>query len=234
MEALAQPGMPGRASCAGVLGAGYHDPTLGAYKTLPDAFYRRPADRVAPDLLGRYIVRCTGDERLVARIVETEAYLGVGDRASHAWGGRRTARSEVLYSAPGTAYVYLIYGIYHCLNAVTGDGRDGDAVLIRAAEPLRGTGTMRRNRLLDRDPRPGDLAGGPGKLCQALAIDRKDNTRMLTRGDLRLTFGTPVAPEIIASGPRVGIDYAGDARNWPLRFAVAGNPHVSKPRLDRP
>jgi DNA-3-methyladenine glycosylase len=206
---------------------------LGAYKTLPVSFYRRPAEIVAPQLLGRYIVRRVEDERLVARIVETEAYLGAADRASHAWGGRRTKRSRVLFSTPGTAYVFLIYGMYNCLNAVTGDTNSGDAVLIRAAEPLRGITTMRQNRILNRPctwlPRPGDLTGGPGKLCQALSIDRQDNSRTLTRGDLRLTDGEPVASADVVTGPRVGIDYAGEAKHWPLRFSVLDNPHVSKP-----
>ena len=202
---------------------------MGAYKTLPAGFYRRPADVVAPDLLGRFIVRRLGDQRLVARIVETEAYLGRGDRASHAWGGRRTRRSRVLYSSPGTAYVYLIYGMYHCLNAVTGDSTDGDAVLIRAAEPLRGISTMAAHRGLQREPREGDLAGGPGKLCQALAIDRRHNARTLTRGPLRLTEGMPVAAQEVVAGPRIGIDYAGEAKLWPLRFAILGNRHVSRP-----
>ena len=203
---------------------------MGAYKTLPVGFYRRPADIVAPDLLGRFIVRELGGERLVARIVETEAYLGRKDRASHAWGGRRTPRSEVLYAAPGTAYVYLIYGMYNCLNAVTGDSTDGDAVLIRAAEPLRGTSTMAAHRSLHRKPREGDLAGGPGKLCQALAIDRRHNALSLTRGRLRLTEGTPVAEREVVTGPRIGIDYAGEAKLWPLRFAIMGDRHVSRPR----
>lgn len=200
------------------------------YETLPTDFYARSADQVAPDLVGRYIVRRVSGERLVARIVETEAYLGAPDRASHAWGGRRTPRSEVLYSAPGTAYVYLIYGIYHCLNAVTGDCSNGDAVLIRAAEPLDGFATMRRNRSLAGEPGPGDLAGGPGKLCQALAIDLQDNARMLTRKGLHLTVGESVSPGEISAGPRIGIDYAGEAKDWPLRFSLTGNPHVSKPR----
>ena len=202
---------------------------MGTYKALPAGFYRRPADVVAGDLLGRFIVRQLGGQRLVARIVETEAYLGRKDRASHAWGGRRTPRSRVLYSPPGTAYVYLIYGIYHCLNAVTGDSTDGDAVLIRAAEPLRGISTMVAHRSLLANPRDGDLTGGPGKLCQALAIDRRHNARTLTRGGLRLTEGTPVAQREIVTGPRIGIDYAGDARLWPLRFAIVGNRHVSRP-----
>jgi DNA-3-methyladenine glycosylase len=205
--------------------------------TLPSSFYRRPAEVVAPDLLGRYIVRQIDGERLVARIVETEAYLGTTDRASHAWGGRRTHRSEVLYSTPGTAYVYLIYGMYNCLNAVTGDCEDGDAVLIRAAEPLRGIATMCLNRALKRplncptnwQPRPGEVAGGPGKLCQALSIDRDENNRLLTHGNLRLTVGSPVGEGAVILGPRIGIGYAGEAKEWPLRFAIRDNRHVSKP-----
>jgi DNA-3-methyladenine glycosylase len=210
---------------------------LGAYKALPSLFYRRPADVVAPDLLGRYIVRQIEGERLVARIVETEAYLGAKDRASHAWGGRRTQRSRVLYSTPGTAYIFLIYGMHNCLNAVTGDSSDGDAVLIRAAEPLRGVVTMRLNRALNRplsrpldgEPRPGEVAGGPGKLCQALSIDRDENNRMLTGGALRLTVGSPAGGDGVVAGPRIGIDYAGEAKDWPLRFSIRGNRHVSKP-----
>jgi DNA-3-methyladenine glycosylase len=210
---------------------------LGAYRTLPSSFYRRPAEVVAPDLLGRYIVRQIDGVRLVARIVETEAYLGTRDRASHAWGGRRTQRSGVLYSTPGTAYVYLIYGMYNCLNAVTGDSNDGDAVLIRAAEPLRGVATMRLNRALKRppkrppdwQPRPGEVAGGPGKLCQALSIDRDENNRLLTQGKLRLTVGSPIEQGAVITGPRIGIDYAGEAKEWPLRFAIRDNRHVSKP-----
>ena len=184
---------------------------------------------MAPDLLGRYIVRQHDGERLVARIVETEAYLGAKDRASHAWAGRRTKRSQVLYGTPGTAYVYLIYGVYNCLNVVTGDSSDGDAVLIRAAEPLRGTEIMRRNRALNRELRPGDLAGGPGKLCQALSIDRSDNAQPLISGRLRLTDGVPIVQNAVVLAPRIGIDYAGEAKDWPLRFSVRGNRHVSRP-----
>ena len=186
---------------------------------------------MAPDLLGRYIVRQFGGQRLILRIVETEAYLGAQDRASHAWGGRRTKRSETLYSAPGVAYVYLIYGMYNCLNAVTGEAEVADAVLIRAGEPVKGGAKMAGNRALARDPRSGDLAGGPGKLCMALSIDRSHNARPLTSGSLRLTEGAPIAAADVASGPRVGIDYAEEAVSWPLRFAVRGNPHVSRPFL---
>lgn len=202
---------------------------MSRFRPLPLSFYRRSAAEVAPDLLGRFLVRRLDSTRLVARIVETEAYLGAGDRASHAWQGRRTPRNESLYRAGGRAYVYFIYGMYYCLNAVTGDETNGEAVLIRAAEPIEGVAAMAGHRHLDRRPRPGDLAGGPGKLCQALRIDKGLDGQVLTARPLCLTRGEPVDPSQIAVGRRIGIDYAAEAVNWQLRFALAGNRHVSKP-----
>jgi DNA-3-methyladenine glycosylase len=196
---------------------------------LPAAFYRRAADEVARDLLGRYLEREADGAKLVLRIVETEAYLGVEDPASHARGGRRTARNEVLYAAGGVAYVYLVYGVHHCLNTVTGNSGDGSAVLIRAGEPLEGEEVMVSHRRLARSPRPGEVAGGPGKLCQALAIDRGLNGARLDRSALRITSGLPSAPSEVVAGPRIGVDYAGEAATWPLRFAVRQNSHVSRP-----
>ena len=169
-------------------------------------------------------------ELLVLRLVEVEAYLGAPDRASHAWGGRRSPRNASLYLPGGHAYVYFIYGMHWCLNAVTGEVDVGSAVLLRAGEPVAGEERMRRNRGRPAPPRPGDLAGGPGKLCQALAIDRACDGLRLDRGPLRLSAGEPVAPARVATGPRIGVPYAGEAAAWPLRFAVAGNPHVSRPR----
>jgi DNA-3-methyladenine glycosylase len=185
---------------------------------------------VARDLLGRYLVRDLDGSRLVLRIVETEAYLGAEDRASHAWGGRRTRRTSALFRDGGFAYVYLIYGMYHCLNAVTGDKAHGGAVLIRAGEAVKGDSLMKTHRSLTREPRPGDLAGGPGKLCQALAIDRELNGAPLFKGQLRVTTGEEVARRAVAIGPRVGIDYAGEAAAWPLRFWELKNREVSRPR----
>ena len=209
----------------------------GPLSPLPLSFYRRGAEEVARDLLGRYLVRhagagpaAGGGEPLVLRVVEVEAYLGAPDRASHAWGGRRTARNESLYLPGGHAYVYFIYGMHWCLNAVTGEADTGAAVLLRAGEPVLGEERMRRNRRLAAAPRPGDLAGGPGKLCQALAVDRAFDGLRLDRGLLQLAAGEPVAPGQVAAGPRIGVAYAGEAALWPLRFAVAGNPHVSRPR----
>ncbi|HEV7672264.1 MAG TPA: DNA-3-methyladenine glycosylase [Thermoanaerobaculia bacterium] len=199
-------------------------------KTLPLRFYRRPTELVARELLGRYLVRDLEGERLVLRIVETEAYLGAPDRASHAWGGRRTARNESLYLPGGHAYVYFIYGMHFCLNVVTEKAGLGSAVLIRAGEPVAGEERMLALRGLSR-VRPGDVAGGPGRLCQALGINRSDDGVRFDRGALKIVEGEPLSAEEIAAGPRVGIDYAADAVAWPLRFAVRGNPHVSRPRL---
>lgn len=204
---------------------------VSRFRALPLSFYRRPAEDVARDLLGRFLVRELDGERLVLRLVEVEAYLGWPDRASHAWDGRRTPRNESLYLPGGHAYVYFIYGMHWCLNAVTGERDVGSAVLIRAGEPVEGEERMRENRGFVKKLKPGDLAGGPGKLCRALAVDRSLDGVRLDQGPLRITAGEPVEPAEIAAGPRIGVDYAGEAAAWPLRFAVRGNPHVSKPKL---
>ena len=184
---------------------------------------------MAVDLLGRFIYRRLDHRRLLVRIVETEAYLGEGDRASHAWHGRKTRRNASLFKPGGYAYVFLIYGMYDCFNAVTGEEGAAAAVLIRAAEPVEGADEMAVRRGLSRAPRPGDLAGGPGKLCRALAIDRSLDGAPLSRRELRLTEGEPAAADEVGVGPRIGVDYAGEAAAWPLRFAIRGNPHLSKP-----
>ncbi|MDX1630401.1 MAG: DNA-3-methyladenine glycosylase [Thermoanaerobaculia bacterium] len=197
---------------------------------LPRSFYDRRAEEVAPDLLGRWLVREEDSGRLVLRLVETEAYLGTQDRAAHAWNGRRTERTESLYLPPGHAYVYFVYGMHHCLNAVTGGDQEGGAVLLRAAEPVEGTEVMIRRRDLEGDPRPGDVAGGPAKLCQALAVDRELDGTVLDGRNLLLTHGHPATAGEIVRAPRIGIDYAEEAVDWPLRFAIRENRHVSRPR----
>ncbi len=202
---------------------------MARLEPLPPLFFRRPADVVAPDLLGRLVVRELDGERLVLRVVEVEAYLGACDRASHAWADRRTARTASLFRDGGSAYVYFIYGVHHMFNVVTGRADDGSAVLIRAGEPVEGETSMARLRGLKGPRRPGDVAGGPGKLCQALAIDTRLDRVGLQSGSLRLAAGSALPAAQVALGPRIGIDYAGEAASWPLRFAVAGNPHVSRP-----
>ncbi|HEX3554275.1 MAG TPA: DNA-3-methyladenine glycosylase [Thermoanaerobaculia bacterium] len=203
---------------------------MSRFRPLPLSFYRRPAEIVARDLLGRYLVRELAGERLVLRLVEVEAYLGAPDRASHAWDGRRTPRNESLYLPGGHAYVYFIYGMHYCLNAVTGEAGVGSAVLLRAGAPVAGEERMAENRGWTKKVRPGDLAGGPGKICQALGIGRELDGVRLDRPPLYVTKGEPPGEEQIIASPRIGVDYAGEAAGWPLRFSVAGEPHVSRPR----
>ncbi|HEX4961043.1 MAG TPA: DNA-3-methyladenine glycosylase [Thermoanaerobaculia bacterium] len=203
---------------------------MSRFRPLPSSFYRRPAETVAQDLLGRYLVRELEGERLVLRLVETEAYLGAPDRASHAWGGRRTPRNESLYLPGGHAYVYFIYGMHFCLNAVTGEAGVGSAVLLRAGAPVAGEERMAQNRGWLKKVRPGDLAGGPGKLCQALAIGRELDGVLLNGPPLYIAKGEPVEEGRIVASPRIGVDYAGEAAAWPLRFSVRGEGSVSRPR----
>ena len=202
---------------------------MSRFRPLPGRFHQRDAETVARELLGRYLVRRSNAGRLALRIVETEAYLGEGDRASHAWRGVPTARTKTLFRPGGCAYVYLVYGLHHLFNVVAGADGEGLAVLIRAGEPVEGGREMAANRGVEWPARPGVVAGGPGKLAQALEIDRSHDGVGLARGELAITRGEPLAGRPIAVGPRIGVDYAGNAAGWPLRFAVAGNAHVSRP-----
>src|SRR4051812_5792209 len=203
---------------------------MSRLRALPLSFYRRPAEEGARDLPGRFPVHEVAGARLVGRLVEAAASRGAPDGGSHAAGGRRTPRNESLYLAGGHAYVYFIYGMHFCMNAVTGEAGVGSAVLLRAGEPVEGEERMRENRGWARAPKPGDLAGGPGKLCQALAIGRELDGVPLGQPPLYITKGEPVAETEIVASPRIGVDYAEEAALWPLRFSVRGHPHVSRPR----
>jgi DNA-3-methyladenine glycosylase len=207
---------------------------MSPFSVLSRAFFERPSEVVARDLLGRFLVREIAGERLVLRLVEVEAYLGPGDRAAHTWGGRRTERVRSMYLGGGHAYVYRIYGIHHCLNVVTGRPGDGTAVLLRAGEAIEGGRRMARRRHVAGAPRPGHLAGGPGKLCQALDVGHELDGASLLAGVLRIVAGEPVDDAAVVRGPRVGVDYAGEAASWPLRFALAGSAEVSRPRPRAP
>jgi DNA-3-methyladenine glycosylase len=194
--------------------------------------YLRDTEDVARRLLGCRIVRDVDGIRLVGRIVETEAYLGEQDLGAHPSRGR-TNRTEVMYGPPGRAYVYLIYGMYHCLNAVTQPEGTPHAVLIRAVEPLDGLDVMRSNRRSHRTgkapARDTDLTNGPGKLTNAMGVNLKLNRVDLVDGDdLWIERGDPIPFNEIAVGPRIGIDYAGDWVDAPLRFWIQGNPYVSR------
>jgi DNA-3-methyladenine glycosylase len=155
-----------------------------------------------------------------ARVVETEAYLGLADAASHASRGP-TPRTQVIFGPPGHAYVYLIYGIYDCLNVVSEPEGSPGCVLIRAVEPLTGITTMRRRRSVDRLQ---DLSNGPGKLTRALGITLRHNGVDLTRGPITLHEPPSAEAFEIAVSPRIGITHNAD---WPLRFFIAGNSFVS-------
>jgi DNA-3-methyladenine glycosylase len=170
-------------------------------------------------LLGKVLVHGS----VSARIVETEAYLGLADAASHAARGR-TPRTEVIFGPPGHAYVYLIYGIYDCLNVVAEPEGSPGCVLIRALEPLTGIAVMRRRRPVDR---PQDLANGPGKLTRAVGITLRHNGVDLTRGPITLCEPSAAEPFQIAVSPRIGITHNAA---WPLRFFIAGNTFVSRAR----
>jgi DNA-3-methyladenine glycosylase len=156
------------------------------------------------------------------RIVEVEAYLGVDDRAAHSWRGP-TERTRVIFGPPGHAYVYVIYGMYECLNFVAEPQGMAGCVLIRALEPLAGFGVMRRRRQTAR--RVEDLASGPGKLTLAMGITRKLNGADLVDGPLQVRRATDDAPFDIGVTPRIGITHCAD---WPLRFVIAGNRFVSR------
>jgi DNA-3-methyladenine glycosylase len=190
-------------------------------RPLPASFYDRPTEVVARELLGAILEHRTPDGLVRGRIVESEAYIGPEDPACHAAAGI-TPRTRVLYGPPGRSYVYFIYGMHWCFNAVTREQGHGSAVLVRALEPLAGLSLMRSRRGVARDL---DLTNGPGKLCQALGITSEQHDVRLDRGPLRILHGDPVPDEEFAVGPRIGIRKAAD---WPLRFYVRGHPFVSK------
>ncbi|MBK7976107.1 MAG: DNA-3-methyladenine glycosylase [Deltaproteobacteria bacterium] len=201
-------------------------------KILPREFYLRPTAEVARDLLGRVVVAGARGKRVAIRLVEVEAYLGIADPAAHTFRGRRTERVRPMWGPGGHAYVYFTYGMHHCLNAVTrAEGRP-EAVLIRAGEPVEGVATMRRRR--GPTHRDAALARGPACVCVALGLDRRHSGLDLTTGrTLWIEEGEPLVDEAVATAPRVGVDYAGDAAAWPLRFLARGHPSVSKPPRPR-
>lgn len=182
-------------------------------RTLPRRFYDRDTVLVARELLGKHLVHVSGGVRCVGRIVETEAYLGPHDRAAHSARGL-TKRTRVMFGPPGHAYVYLIYGIHHCLNVVTQPEGHASAVLLRAIEPVHNiTGRTE----------------GPGLLCRAMHIGRGLNGCDLLSDDLYITEPVRPVPFAIVRRPRVGVDYAGTWAKRLLRFYIKGNAYISRP-----
>ncbi len=195
-------------------------------KKLKRAFFRRSADDVAKDLLGKNLVRKSLSGKTVGKIVETEAYLGKEDPASHTYKGKRTERNEILFGPPGHAYVYLIYGMYHCFNIITGKEGKSEGVFIRALEPVQGTKLMKERR--EKEDKS-ELTNGPGKLCMAMDIDKGLDGEDITGDKLYVTRKVNQEKVKIIKAKRVNIDYAGEAKEWKLRFLIENNPFVSEP-----
>jgi DNA-3-methyladenine glycosylase len=198
--------------------AGHAGPPAGSYtgavsRKLPRSFYARDTREVARELLGKVLVHVDGGVRRAARIVETEAYHGAEDQASHARFGP-TRRAGIMFGPPGVAYVYVIYGLSHCVNVVTGAEGFASAVLLRAAEPLEGC--LHRTR-------------GPGNLCRALAIRRERLNGADLAGDLLFVEDAPPPDEPVVATPRVNVKFAGEWAARPWRYLLAGSPFVSGP-----
>lgn len=200
-------------------------------KKLPFEFYKRgDVTIIAKELLGKILVTRFDGIYTSGRIVEVEAYNGVIDRASHASGGRRTARNEIMYANGGVSYVYLCYGIHYLFNVVTNSREIPHAVLIRALEPLEGIPDMllrTGKKTLDNT-----LTRGPGNLSKAMGISIQHSGRTLRSKDLYIADdGHEYQPALIASSPRIGVDYAGEDSFLPYRFFVKGNRYISgKPK----
>lgn len=184
---------------------------------------------LAKDLLGKVLFTAINGDITAGIIVETEAYFGIVDKASHAYGGRRTDRTETLYSQGGISYVYLCYGIHHLFNVVTSVDGEPHAVLVRAVEPLIGPKIMELRRNMPADKAA--ISSGPGSAAKALGIDRSFNKKDLTENEIWVEdHGIRYAPEEIVAGPRIGVAYAQEDALLPWRFYVKGNKYVSKPR----
>jgi len=186
---------------------------------LKRAFYQCPTADVAEALLGKVLIRESPEGSVVIRLTEVEAYLGPTDPACHTFGGRRTPRVESMWGQAGFAYIYLIYGMYHCLNVVTVGGGAGEAVLLRGGLIVTGGDLVRKRR--GTSPLDRDLVNGPGKLCQALALGRAADGLDLcsTKKGLWIADdGFFVPTGLVEKGPRVGLGAVGDAAQWPLRW----------------
>jgi DNA-3-methyladenine glycosylase len=197
-------------------------------KLQPSYYLNQDVIFLAKDLLGKVLFTRIEGEITAGIIVETEAYFGVQDKASHAYGGRRTNRTETIYSEGGVSYVYLCYGIHHLFNIVTSIKDEPHAILIRAIDPLIGKETIafRRNMPVTKAA----VSSGPGSAAKALGIDRSFNAKGLNGEEIWIEdHGIRYNPDEIAATPRVGVAYAQEHALLPLRFFVKNNKYVSKP-----
>ncbi|MEV6174734.1 DNA-3-methyladenine glycosylase [Streptomyces sp. NPDC051954] len=199
---------------------------------LPREFFDRPVLEVAPDLLGRILVRTTPDGPISLRLTEVEAYDGPNDPGSHAYRGR-TPRTDVMFGPPGHVYVYFTYGMWHCMNLVCGPDGKASAVLLRAGEIIEGAELARKRRFSARNDK--ELAKGPARLATALDVDRAlDGTDAcaLSETPLRILTGASVPTDQVRNGPRTGV--SGDGGVHPWRFWIANDPTVSPYRAHTP
>ena len=194
---------------------------------LGEDFYKQDAVTVAENLVGKLLVRKLKGEKVECRIVETEAYAGPEDKASHAYQNKKTDRTEVMFNSGGCVYVYLIYGIHNCLNIVTNEKGKPEAVLVRAVEPLSGIEIIKEKRDI-KSKQVEEFTNGPGKLSQALDINKELNGYDLVSGDEIYLKTDDNNPEYqVISGKRINIDYAEEYREKLWRFFIKGNPFVS-------
>lgn len=197
------------------------------WQILPQNFYQRvDTNLIARQLLGKLLVTKLNGIICAVRIVETEAYHGITDRASHAWGGRHTNRTSVMYQAGGLAYVYLCYGIHALFNVVTNTINVPHAILVRAGEPVAGIGTMARRT--GKNERHISLTSGPGNLSKALGIQTAHTGKSLQGNTVWLADdGFTLSSRRIAATPRIGVDYAGEDALLPYRFIIRDHPYLS-------
>ena len=190
-------------------------------------FFLRDALVVGPEILGNFLIRKIGDKIIKTKIVEVEAYMGPEDRASHAYENKRTSRTEPMFSLGGNSYVYLIYGMYNCMNIVCQEEGRPEALLIRGVEPLNEFDLVRKNRNLIKNTH--NLTNGPGKLCSALQIDREFSGYDLINGEeLYLEKNEDKEEFEIIYSKRIGIDYAGEYAEKLWRFYIKDNKFISK------
>ena len=200
-------------------------------------FFRQDAITVARNLLGKYLVREYGDKKIITKIVETEAYMGIEDKAAHVFGDKRTERTEPLYQDGGHIYVYLIYGMYHCLNISANIEGIPECVLIRAIEPISEINEISQNRY-SKDYKDlssyqkKNICNGPGKLCKALKIDKNLNFESILGNKLYIIDNTNLNNENkkfeIVESKRVNIDYAEEAKDYLWRYYIKDNKHISR------
>ena len=203
--------------------------TITAMNKLDRSFYARNACNVAHDLIGKILVHDSHEGLTAGIIVEAEAYRGPEDKAAHSYAGKRTSRTEIMYHEGGLAYVYLIYGMYHCFNVTASITGKPEAVLIRALEPVEGIPLMIQRRKISRVI---DLCNGPGKLCSAMGITREHYGIDLCGDELYITEG--VKDFRVMTSERVNIDYAEECRKFLWRYFADGNKFVSRAKENRP